>query len=155
MKANKQDALSLLKEDHKKVQKLFKEFEKAEDAATRQELAQTACNELNIHAQVEEEIFYPAVREALGEIDLVEEAKVEHQAAKQLITTLQTMQAGEEQYKATFTVLGEYVNHHVKEEEDEMFPKVKKADLDLDALGEQIMLRKQELRGEVGLGLSS
>lgn len=150
-KANKQDALSILKKDHGKVQKIFQDFDKAQDEATKQKLVETACNELTIHAQVEEEIFYPAARQALGDGKLLDEASVEHESAAQLINKLQEMQPGQSKYEAVFTVLGEYVNHHIKEEEDELFPKIKKSDLDLEALGQQIMERKEQLKAGVGL----
>ena len=150
-KANKQDALSILKTDHGKVQKIFQDFDKAKDRATKQKLVATACNELTIHTQVEEELFYPAARQALGDSKLLDEASVEHESVSQLINKLQEMQPGSSKYEAVFTVLGEYVNHHIKEEEDELFPKVKKSDLDLETLGQQIMERKEQLKAGVGL----
>ncbi|MFO1431710.1 MAG: hemerythrin domain-containing protein [Candidatus Competibacteraceae bacterium] len=152
-KANKQDAISILKKDHGRVQKIFQDFDKAQDQKTKQKLVETACNELAIHSQIEEELFYPAVRQALGDSKLVEEASVEHESASQLINKLQEMQPGQEKYEAVFTVLGEYVNHHITEEEDEMFPKIKKSNLDLEALGQQIMERKEQLK--VGIGLAA
>ncbi len=148
------DAIALLLEDHKKVQKLFKDFEKIKEEDSddgKQSLVKQICNELTIHTQVEEEIFYPAAREAIDEQDLLDEAEVEHASAKELIAQLQSMEADDELYDATVTVLGEYVNHHIKEEQDEMFPKVKKAKLDVQALGEEIMQRKQELQAEMGI----
>ena len=148
------DAIALLMEDHKKVQKLFKDFEKIKEEDSddgKQGLVQQICNELTIHTQVEEEIFYPAAREAIDEQDLLDEAEVEHASAKELIAQLQSMEADDELYDATVTVLGEYVNHHIKEEQDEMFPKVKKAKLDVQALGEEMMRRKQELQVEMGI----
>jgi hypothetical protein len=151
-----QDAIALLIEDHKRVQQLFKQFEKLKesDEASDEDKAAIvamACADLTIHAQIEEEIFYPAARDAIDEQDLLDEAEVEHASAKDLIAQLAEMQPGDELYEAKFTVLGEYVNHHVKEEQDEMFPKVKKAGLDLDALGEELMQRRQELMAEMGL----
>jgi hemerythrin-like domain-containing protein len=141
------DAVTLLKQDHEKVKKAFKEFEKMdhEDTATMQELVVQVCNELKVHTTIEEEIFYPAAREAIEDDDLMNEAKVEHESAKQLIEQLEGMDASDPLYAATFTVLGEYVQHHIKEEESEMFPEAKKAKLDLDALGEEMMARKEEL----------
>ncbi len=151
-----QDVLELLKEDHKKVNKMFEQFEKMkenedEDQEAKQLLVETACAELTIHAQVEEELFYPALREAIDDEDMLDEAEVEHNTAKQLITELAAMQPGDELYDAKFTVLGEYVKHHVQEEEKEMFQKAKKAKLDLVAMAEQVMERKMELRDELGL----
>lgn len=154
------DAIALLTQDHRKVQKIFREFEKAKDQADAEataEMVRTACQELTIHAQIEEEIFYPALREALGDEgqDLLDEAEVEHESAKQLIGELERMSPGDDRYDATFTVLGEYVNHHIKEENGEMFPKAKQADIDLVALGKQMLRRKQELeagRAEESVG---
>lgn len=153
-KTSSADAIALLTEDHKKVQKLFKEFEKRsdeDDEEGKQALVEMICAELTIHATIEEEIFYPAARRAIEEEDLLDEAEVEHATAKELIAQLEGMQAGDELYDAKVTVLGEYIDHHVKEEQNEMFPKVKKAKLDLQALGEQMLERKQELQEELGL----
>jgi hemerythrin superfamily protein len=141
------NAISLLTEDHAKVRKMFKQFEKSHekmDDAEKVELVQQICIELTVHAQVEEEIFYPAAREAVDEQELLDEAEVEHASAKELISQLQSMQPGDELYDAKVTVLGEYVDHHIKEEEKQMFPKVRKARLDLEYLAEQIMERKEQ-----------
>ena len=149
-KTQAEDAIMLLTEDHKKVQKIFKDFEKIKDKgddSAKAELVQTACQELTIHAQVEEEIFYPAVREVIKEEDLIDEAAVEHASVKQLIGELESMQPGDELYDAKFTVLGEYVNHHIKEEQNEIFPKAKKGKLDLVSMAEEIHQRKQALQG--------
>ncbi len=151
-----QDALALLTDDHKTVQKLFKDYEKLTQNDGEEEekaaLAQQICTELTVHAQIEEEIFYPAVRDAIEETDLLNEAEVEHAGAKDLIAHLGAMAPGEELYDAKVTVLGEYVNHHIKEEQEEMFPKVKKAKLDTAALGAELFERKQELQAELGIG---
>jgi hypothetical protein len=147
------EPMEMLIEDHRKVQKMFKQFEKMkeqEDDEAKRELVEMACAELKVHTELEEQLFYPAAREALEEGDLVAEALVEHDSAKQLIAKLEASQGGEE-YDALFTVLGEYVNHHVTEEQDEMFPKLKKADLDWDALAAQMQERKQQLMQEMGL----
>ena len=143
----KLNALELLKQDHAKVKQSFKEFEKMdhEDEATMQEMVRAVCAELKAHATIEEEIFYPAVRAAIEDEDLMNEAQVEHAAAKDLIAQLEGMNPDDPLYSATFTVLGEYVLHHVKEEESEMFPQVRKAKLDLAELGARIMERKQQL----------
>jgi hemerythrin-like domain-containing protein len=141
------DALDLLEQDHASVKKAFKKFEKMdhEDTAAMQEVVQAVCQELKVHTTIEEEIFYPAVREEIEDDDLMNEAKVEHDSAKQLIEQLEGMDADDPLYAATFTVLGEYVNHHVEEEESEMFKAVRKTDLDLEELGRQMMERKEEL----------
>jgi hemerythrin-like domain-containing protein len=144
------DALKLLKQDHDSVKKAFKEFEKMdhEDHATMQEFVRAVCEELKAHTTIEEEIFYPAVREEIEDEDLMNEAQVEHDSARQLIEQLESMEADDPLYAATFTVLGEYVNHHIEEEESEMFKEVRKSELDLEALGRQMMERKQALLAE-------
>ncbi len=143
------DAVKLLTADHAKVKKLFKAFEKLTngDGSSREksDLVQQICAELTVHATVEEEIFYPALREAIDEEDLMDEADVEHASAKSLIAQLVGMKPGDDHYDAKVTVLGEYIDHHVKEEQDEMFPKAKKAKVDLAELGERILQRKEEL----------
>ena len=146
------DATELLKADHRKVEKMFKEFEKLEDAGEKTELVEQCCSELKIHTTIEEEIFYPAARDALKEADLVNEAEVEHASAKGLIEQLEGYDGNDEMADAKFAVLGEYVKHHIKEEQNEMFPQIKKAKgLDLEQLGEQMMQRKQELMAEMGI----
>jgi hemerythrin superfamily protein len=146
------NALTMLKEDHDKVKDAFKQFESLdrEDVATCRELVESVCADLRVHALLEEEIVYPAVRAAIGDEDLMNEAAIEHETAKTLIEQLENMGPDDPNYFATFTVLGEYVMHHVEEEEGEMFPQAKKAkDLDLVSLGEQLMARKQELTSEM------
>ena len=149
------EAIEMLIEDHRKVQKMFKQFEKMKDEGDEQEkreLVEQTCAELKVHTQIEEEIFYPAAREGLEEGDLVAEALVEHASAKQLIEQLEAMDGGGETFDATFIVLGEYVNHHITEEQNEMFPKIKKAELDWDALAAEMQQRKHEVQEELGLG---
>ena len=149
-KSKNPDAIDLLKQDHDKVEKAFKQFEKLdrEDEEACAELVRTVCEDLKVHTTLEEEIFYPAARDAIDDDDILNEAAVEHETAKMLIEQLENMQPDDPNYHATFTVLGEYVRHHVKEEESELFPQVKKADLDLEALGEQMRARKEELAGQ-------
>jgi hemerythrin-like domain-containing protein len=151
-----QDILKMLAEDHKKVKKMFDKFEKMkeeedQDVEAKEMLVEMCCAELTVHAQLEEELFYPALRDAIDDMDLIDEAEVEHASAKQLIGELNSMQPDDELYDAKFTVLGEYVKHHIEEEEKEIFPKAKKADLDLEAMAEEARERKQEMREELGL----
>lgn len=149
------DAIALLIEDHKAVQKQFKAFEKLKqqdgDEEEKGNIVREVCAALTIHAQIEEEVFYPAVREAIGDDDLMDEAQVEHMGAKDAIAQLQDMQPGDDLFDARFTVLGEYVAHHIQEEQDEMFPRVKKAKVDTAKLGVELLRRKQELEAQLGV----
>jgi hemerythrin superfamily protein len=150
-KTRSNNAIDLLKEDHAKVKKAFKEFEKMDrsDTETCRQVVRSVCDDLRVHTTIEEEIFYPAVREAIDDDDIMNEAAVEHETAKMLIDQLENMEPDDPNYYATFTVLGEYVVHHVKEEEGEMFPQAKKAEgLDLEALGERLRARKEELTAQ-------
>ena len=143
-----QTALDVLKSDHAEVKKLFKQFEKfkkSEDSEGMQQVAQAACKALSIHAQIEEEIFYPALREGADADDALDEANVEHAHVKELVKQLQQAQPGEDLYEARFKVLSEYVQHHAEEEESTIFSKARKSDVDLVALGEQLLARKEEL----------
>lgn len=148
------DAITLLMNDHKKVKKLFADFSKiaegdgGDDAKVA--VVEQICMELSLHAQVEEEIFYPAVRAAIKDDDLMDEADVEHAGAKHLITQLQAMTPADDHYDAKVTVLGESIDHHVKEEEGEMFPKARKAKVDMVALGAALTQRKHELQATKG-----
>jgi hemerythrin superfamily protein len=144
-RSSKHDAIALLREDHKKVQKLFKEYQRAKDDAKKRAVVDEVCTDLTVHSQIEEELFYPEVREAIDAMDIMDEAEVEHTLAKQLVQELKAMQPDDPLYGAKFTVLGEYVAHHIEEEQNELFPKVKKAKMDLDSLGEQMAARKREL----------
>jgi hemerythrin superfamily protein len=149
------DAIALLKQDHRVVEKLFAEFEQADDDQL-PHIAERVCQLLTLHAQIEEELFYPPAKEALEdeeEIELVNEASVEHQSAKDLIAKIEGMTPEDERFKATVKVLGEYVKHHVKEEENELFPKVKKAELDLKDMGAQLFDRKMQLMQEMGIAM--
>ena len=143
-----QDAIALLTADHREVSDMFEQFDQLGDRATasKEKLKDKICKALIAHTTIEEEIFYPAVRGNIEEgEDMVDEAVVEHAAAKDLIQQLQEMQPDDELYDAKVKVLGEQIDHHVKEEEKEMFPKVKKSGLDLLALGQEMAMRKQEL----------
>ena len=146
------DAVKLLMQDHKEVKALFKEYDKlvkAEaDDSQKQDLAEQICEMLTVHAQIEEELLYPAAYDVLEEDDLVDEAQVEHASAKDLIKQIRSMQPSDDLYDAKVAVLGEYIDHHVKEEEKEMFPKLKKTELDLKELGASLQARKNELMGD-------
>lgn len=147
------EAIAQLTDDHARVKKMFKQYDRLvkdeADETERQELASMICAELTAHATAEEEIFYPAAREALDEPDLIDEAEVEHASAKDLIAQIQESGPDDPHFNAKVKVLGEYINHHVEEEEGEIFPKVRKAKIDTVALGEQIAARKAEVMEEV------
>ena len=141
------DALRLLRSQHEEVSALFAEFEKSR--SRKEALAAEICAALTAHATIEEEIFYPAVREQVDDArDLVAEAAVEHQSLKELISKIEAAKGDDEMFEAQVKVLGEYVKHHVKEEQGEMFPKVRETELDLKALGERMAARHSELTGE-------
>jgi hemerythrin superfamily protein len=148
------DAIALLKQDHRAVEQLVDQFEDA-DESEQSQIAERICNMLTVHAQIEEEILYPAAKEALAEdeeeAELVPEAEVEHASAKDLIAKIQGMTSDDESFKATVKVLGEYVKHHVKEEENEMFPALRKTELDLKEIGAKLSERKYELMEQMGI----
>ena len=149
--AKQQDAIKLLMADHDEVEGLFKQFQKAkDDDSAKADIVEKICKALSVHAEIEEEIFYPAARDALAEKgeDMLDEAEVEHASIKSLVEQLKDAEPDEDMYDAKVKVLCEYVTHHVKEEEGEMFPKIKKTGLDLDELGAEMMERKTELMGE-------
>jgi len=143
------NAVEVLKQDHDEVEKLFDQYEDAKDednAELKAEIVAAVCKALTIHAQIEEELFYPAMRRHEEDAsDLVDEAAVEHQTLKNLVAELMDATPGDDLYDAKVKVLSEYVKHHVKEEEGEMFPMARKADIDLDALGKSLLQRKGEL----------
>lgn len=141
-------AIELLKQDHQEVQQLFEQFEEAEGEANKEELARKICMELTVHAQIEEEIFYPQARKATQDDDLLDEALVEHDSAKKLIAEIEEMDAGDDLFDAKVKVLGEQIKHHIEEEESELFPELDGAKIDLEAIGEQLTRRKQELLEE-------
>ena len=144
-----QDAIALLRADHKTVSELFDQFEKTRSPNKKKALVEKICMELTVHAQLEEEIFYPAIKMAMKDKELVPEAQVEHDSVKQLIAQVQGVEPDGEMYDARVRVLAEYVKHHVKEEQGEMFAKAKMTKLDFAALGEQMLVRKQELLSQV------
>ena len=151
---SEKDACDLLDADHKAVKKLFNAYDelagsKARGAAQKRlELARQICQELTVHAQIEEEIFYPALRAAIKETDLLAEAEVEHASAKDLIAQIEALSEPDEKYDAKVKVLGEDIDHHVKEERNEIFPKARSArKLDLVAMRDELAARKEELMG--------
>lgn len=148
----REEVLDALKDDHKRAKKAFKTFQKLdsdEDSQKCAALVDQTCTELKLHTELEEEILYPTAREALAEADLVDEAEVEHATAKQLIEQLERMTPDDDKYRATFTVLGEYVQHHVKEEEGEMFPQLANAKVDWKDVQARMAQRREELATEL------
>ncbi|MDQ3259234.1 MAG: hemerythrin domain-containing protein [Pseudomonadota bacterium] len=143
-----QDATALLRADHKLVSELFAEYEKTRAPSKKKKLVDQICTALTVHAQVEEEIFYPAVKQALRDKELVPEATVEHATLKALIGQVEGVEPDGEMFDAKIKVLSEYVKHHVKEEQNEMFPKVKSSSLNLTELGARMAARKEELLTE-------
>jgi hemerythrin superfamily protein len=151
----KMDAIALLKEDHRKVEALFEQFEKARETDRKEKLAKQICTELMIHAVIEEEIFYPACAGRIEDEDILDESYVEHDGAKVLIAELNKSGPDDEFFDAKVTVLSEMIKHHVKEEEkrsEGLMAQAKEASLDMAALGERLMQRKRELMEEFGDG---
>ena len=147
------DAIRLLTADHREVKQLFSDFagikERNGAAEKKAELVKQICVALKIHTRVEEEIFYPAVRQSIADVDLMDEADVEHAGATILVTQLERMSPGDDHYDAMVSVLAEYVDHHVKEEQEEIFPKARKAKVDMAELGARIAERKVQLGSEL------
>lgn len=151
------DALEMLQADHRQVEALFDEYEElaaADDADAKQAVATEICEKLTVHAQLEEEVFYPAARRVLNDQAIVNEAEEEHADAKQLIAQIEEMSSEDDEYDAQVKSLKEAIAHHVEEEEGEMFPKLKEAGLETAVLGEQMAERKQEIMEEFGLAQS-
>jgi hemerythrin-like domain-containing protein len=147
-------AIEMLEADHRKVEGLFDQYEDMKEDSgedEKRELAQKICMELKVHTQVEEEIFYPWVRGNIDDTELIEEATVEHATAKDLIAQIEGAPDVDETFDAKVKVLGEYIKHHVKEEENEMFPKVQSLEEELDELGQEMTARKVELMEEMGM----
>ena len=140
------DAIALLRADHRRVAALYEQYEGARSTTKKKSIVAEICHELAIHAQVEEEIFYPAVKAALKDKELVPEATVEHATLKELIAQVKDKEPDGEMFDAKIQVMSEYTKHHVKEEQNEMFPKAQKTRLDMKALGAQIAARKAELQ---------
>jgi len=144
-------AVQLLKQDHREVEKMFDEYEQLEAGAEKLELFQQIALALKVHTSIEEEIFYPEERGDVEE-DMIDEAYVEHDGAKKLIADIEAMQPGDDLYDAKVKVLGEYIKHHVKEEEQPggIFAQAKRGDEDLEAMGQRLQARKAELMAELG-----
>ena len=144
------DAIALLKADHREVEDMFEQFEKARNQDRKQELAAKICSALKIHTAIEEEIFYPAYLEATDDTETHHEAEIEHAGAKKLIAEIEAGAADEDYFAAQVKVLSEMIKHHVKEEEGPggMFSGARDSDMDLEQLGEQLAARKAELEGE-------
>jgi hemerythrin superfamily protein len=143
------DAIAQLKADHRAVEKLFKDFENASGETRKMQIASRICLELKVHTQLEEELVYPVSREFLSDDDIVDEAVVEHQAAKDLISQIEGMGASDEMFEAKVKVLQEQIEHHLEEEETEYFPKIQKTEMDTMAIGEQMIARKAELKAQM------
>ena len=145
------DAVALLKADHRKVEKLFSQYEKAQNTDRKRELAQEICTELTVHTRIEEDVFYPACRGAVEE-DMIDEAFVEHDGAKVLIAELEEGNPGDDYYDAKVTVLKEMIEHHVEEEEkrvEGLFSKARSAGLDMDRLAEEMTAEKEQLLASI------
>jgi hemerythrin superfamily protein len=148
--APSKDAVELLEEDHRKVEELFDEFDEAEeDDERRGELAKQICRELTVHAEIEEEIFYPRALEATKDNELIDEAIVEHASVKHLIGEIEEMEPGDNLFDARIRVLEEMVKRHIQEEEEELFPELTSAGMDTAAVGQELARRKQELLAEM------
>jgi hemerythrin superfamily protein len=157
-KQSNNEAIAQLTEDHARVKRLFKDYEKLAkddaDDSERRDLALLICAEVTAHATAEEEILYPAARAAIEESELVDEATVEHATAKDLIAQIMESSPDDELFDAKVKVLGEYIDHHVKEEEGEMFPQLKKAKIDTVELGERIAQRKAAVLADLGFEMT-
>ena len=144
------NAFEVLEEDHREVEEWFDEYDELEkDDDRKAELAEKICLALKVHAQIEEEIFYPRAREATKDDELIDEAVVEHATVKNMISEIEGMEVGEELYDAKIRVLGEMVKRHIREEEEELFPELQSAKMDLDELGKELAERKEELMSEM------
>ena len=145
------NAFDVLEQDHREVEEWFDEYDELKDSDEdrKAELAEKICLALKVHAQIEEEIFYPQAREASGDNDLINEAVVEHATVKNMISEIEEMEVGEEFYDAKIRVLGELVKQHIKEEEEELFPELQSTKMDLDAVGKELAERKQDLIAEM------
>ncbi len=146
------EALAFLMRQHREVESLFDDFENAEEDGEKLELARKICLALAVHAKIEEELLYPQAKDGIEDPDLVDEAAVEHATAKDLIAQIETMTIGAPLYDAKVKVLGEYIKHHVEEEETELFPEVKRADIDLEAMAKGLTTRAAALEKQLSAG---
>jgi hemerythrin superfamily protein len=148
------DAVALLTADHRKAKKAFEEFDKGKEQMSDEKklaLVKEVCADLLIHMEIEEKVFYPSVGERIDDEDMMNEAKVEHNGAKDLIAQLGELKPGDPMFDAKFKVLGEQIEHHVEEEEKEMFPQAKQKGADMAALGKRLQSARMKLRSEHGL----
>jgi hemerythrin-like domain-containing protein len=147
------DALALLRADHDKVRNLFLEFDSLrgidDEDERKSELVDEICYELTLHTMLEEEIFYPVLRSAIDDDDMMDEADVEHAGARELISQLEVMYPGDDHFDATVAVLGEEIGHHIEKEEGDMFDAARRAGIDLDRLAEQLVARREELEEDL------
>ncbi len=141
----------MLREDHQHVKDLFKQFAKTNNAQKKQQIVETALTELQVHAELEEKLIYPVIRQKMKDEDLMDEALEEHHVVHGVIGELKKMKPGDERYDAKFTVLGELCKHHIKEEEEEMLPKAEKRDVDWVSLHDQVIKRKEQLLKKAGM----
>lgn len=150
----KTDVIAMLTADHQRVKRAFREAEKLaeqEDMESLEQLVRHTCAELQVHAQMEEDVLYPAIRKAIKEPELVDEAEIEHASAKDLIGQLEVMKAEDPKFAATFKVLGEYVKHHIKEEEGEMFEQLNRTGIEWESLLQEMQELRSQLMAEQGL----
>lgn len=144
------NAFDVLEQDHHQVEGLFDDYDELRgDDDDKAQLAERICLALKVHARIEEEIFYPQARAATGDNDLVDEAVVEHATVKNLVAEIEKMKVGDDLYDAKIRVLGEMVKQHIKEEEEELFPEISSADIDIDAIGRELAERKDELMSQM------
>jgi Hemerythrin HHE cation binding domain len=149
-RATAPNAFDVLEQDHREVEGWFDEYDELQDDDDgKAELAEKICLALKVHAQIEEEIFYPQARAASNDNDLIDDALVEHATVKNLIAEVESMEVGEDLYDAKIRVLGEMVKQHIKEEEEELFPEIGSTDIDIDELGKELAQRKDELMSEM------
>jgi hemerythrin-like domain-containing protein len=148
-RASSPTALELLEQDHREVEEWFDEYDELQEDDDKAELAEKICLALKVHTKIEEEIFYPQARKATKDNDLLDEAIVEHASAKRLIEEIESMEVGEDLYDAKMRVLGEQIKQHIREEEEELFPEIESAKMDVEAVGKQMAARKDELMSEL------